>query len=599
MDPELWRHCPGELNPADLPSRGLKAHSLIRNSTWWNGPSFLSKAESEWPENLLSTTDQNEEILKEECKIKNSAHTLVSNSDEANVGIDCIIDCNKYSDLNKLLRITAYVVKFIENLKAKLQRNTPKRTLITGGVLTVFDLKRAEKLWLLAVQGSSFKEEISFLLNGGDTKQPPIRVHQFGLYLDDDKVVRCKGRINNANMEHESKQPSLLPFGHYYVKLLIAREHLRIKHAGIKDTLTTLRERYWILKGRAMVKRVLRKCVVCRRFNGISYASQPSVDLPENRVSHDPPFTHTGLDFCGPLYVVNPDTKSEDKAYCLLFTCASTRAVHLELTTKLNNQEFLLAFRRFAARRGLPATLQSDNAKTFVSVSKEIESIVRSPEVWKYLIDNQIKWDFIVEHAPWWGGYWERLVKSVKLPIKKVVGRSSLKYNELNTLLIEVEGILNARPITYVYSDDESISYPLTPSDLIYGRRVSNTPNCSHFEVVSTCESLTKRAKHHRNLLRQFTRQWRKEYLTGLREHSAKANPGSRPTLNVGDVVILRDDSTKKGFWKLAKIEELFEGRDGHVRAAAVRTVRGQGSGQATQVLRRPIQYLIPLEVNK
>ena len=133
------------------------------------------------------------------------------------------------------------------------------------------------------------------------------------------------------------------------------------------------------------------------------------------------------------------------KVYVCLFTCASARAVHRGLTA----QDFLLAFRRFANRRGLPATIQSDNAKTFRSLSKEIRNITRSPEISSYLVNNQISWNFIVERAPWWGDYWERLVRSVKAPLHKVIGRTSLSYDELNTLLTEVEGVINARPPTY------------------------------------------------------------------------------------------------------------------------------------------------------
>ena len=107
------------------------------------------------------------------------------------------------------------------------------------------------------------------------------------------------------------------------------------------------------------------------------------------------------------------------KAYICLFTCAFTRAIHLELTAGLNVETFLLAFRRFTSRRGLPATLLSDNAKTFKSASKEIRSITRSTEVSHYLTNQRTAWKFIVAKAPWWGGFWERMVQSVKKMFKK------------------------------------------------------------------------------------------------------------------------------------------------------------------------------------
>lgn len=197
-----------------------------------------------------------------------------------------------------------------------------------------------------------------------------------------------------------------------------------------------------------------------------------SDELPCDRVSDDPPFSHLGFDFAGPLYVVdeklNASEKGSTKVYVCLFTCASTRAVPLGLTQGISAESFLLAFRRFAPRRGLPATLNSDNAKTFKSASNDIRKITRSEEVWNYLKNRRISWNFILEKDPWCrGGYWERLVCIVKRPLKKIIGRSNLTFDQLRTILVEIEGVINARPMTYVYDDDESISYPLTSSDLI------------------------------------------------------------------------------------------------------------------------------------
>ena len=180
-------------------------------------------------------------------------------------------------------------------------------------------------------------------------------------------MLGCRGRINNSSLPQTSKNPILLPSSHPYVDLLIRHTHELVKHSAVTNTLTTLRERFWILKGRQAVKRVLKCCVTCRKLEGLPYSSYNSPDLPSFRVSDDPPFTHTGLDFAGPLYTRphgNQD-KENAKCYVCLFTCASTRAVLLELLRSLTVESFLLAFRRFASRRGLPATLISDNAKTW------------------------------------------------------------------------------------------------------------------------------------------------------------------------------------------------------------------------------------------
>jgi hypothetical protein len=239
-----------------------------------------------------------------------------------------------------------------------------------------------------------------------------------------------------------------------------------------------------------------------------------------------------------------------------------------------------LGFRRFVGRRALPATLISDNAKTFKAASNELKRIIRSEEVLCYLTTNRVTWKFIADRVPWWGRFWERMVKTVKQSLKKSIGRATLSYEELSTILIEVKSIINARPLTYVYDDTESVSYPLTPSHLISGRRITNMANSSHFEVVSTNNSLTRRAKHHRELLRHFTNDWRRNYLLNLRENKTKSygvNKLNPTEIAVGDIVLLKSDFTSRNFWKLAKVDELIESRDGKVRSAMVKTISEQG----------------------
>ena len=222
--------------------------------------------------------------------------------------------------------------------------------------------------------------------------RPPL-VDQFGLFFDEAQVLRCRGRINRSQVTLSGKQPALLPSNHYFVTLLVQKAHESVKHSGVNQTLTFTRERFWILKGRQVTRKVIRSCVICRRLEGHSYGSVPPPDLPAERVSEDPPFSHVGVDYAGPFHIKVANEQAEErqeKVYVCLFTCTATRAVHLELTRDIGVGTFILALRRFASRRGLPATIISDNAKTFKSSSKQVTKIIRSSEVQGFLKKNRI-----------------------------------------------------------------------------------------------------------------------------------------------------------------------------------------------------------------
>ena len=264
------------------------------------------------------------------------------------------------------------------------------------------DRNEAEQLWIKSVQAGSFPKELQFLRSNDNKVNPPVYVSQFGLFLDEG-IIRCKGRVNNSSLRIGSKNPVLLLSKHPFGQLVIKNVHNSIMHFGVSQTFTTLRERCWVIQGRQPVKVIVKGCVICRRYERTSYKSLPTADLPIERVSDDPTFTHIGLDFAVPLFVSSSNTskaiQGTIRAYICIFTCPSTRAIHLELTRGLDVQSFLLAFRRYSSRRGPPAAITSGNAKAFKSSCKEIRTITRSEEVSQFLSNRLITWNFIIEKA--------------------------------------------------------------------------------------------------------------------------------------------------------------------------------------------------------
>ncbi|GFW56335.1 integrase catalytic domain-containing protein [Trichonephila clavipes] len=169
---------------------------------------------------------------------------------------------------------------------------------------------------------------------------------------------------------------------------------------------------------------------------------------------------------------------NDAKQYILLITCAVTRSIHLELVGSMTTDTFLPAFRRFVARRGLYSMVISDNARTFKRAELELQQmwkVLNHADVKNFYSAHSIKWNCIVERAAWWGGLYERMMRSVKVALQKTLGRSSLTTEQLLAVLNEIEGMIISRPITYVGSETEE-SIPLTPAHFTRGKRITSLP---------------------------------------------------------------------------------------------------------------------------
>ena len=195
-----------------------------------------------------------------------------------------------------------------------------------------------------------------------------------------------------------------------------------VLHGGVREPLTEPRQSYWIPKGRQLLKKEIRKCVTCRKVEGPPFRSVNSPPLPDIRVTGSQPLQVTGIDYAGPLYVRNAN-KEVTKVYICLFTCTAIRAVHLELVEDQTASAFLRAFKRFVSRRGIPECITSDDAKTFKAGSQDLKAlktqVIEAAKSQGFLANHGIKWKFITERAPWWGGFYERLIELAKRRLKK------------------------------------------------------------------------------------------------------------------------------------------------------------------------------------
>ena len=233
-----------------------------------------------------------------------------------------------------------------------------------------------------------------------------------------------------------------------------------------------LRQRYWIPQGRTAVKMILKRCLICLRFQGGPYKVKPMAPLPTSKVVRSKAFTNTGLDYFGPLYI--RQGKDRVKVWVCLFTCITVRAIHLKLVEDMTAEQFLSALRRFIARRGKPDQIIPHFKATKNTVDMAWDRVVNDPSVHSYLSDLRIKWSFIVELSPWMGGFYERLVGITKMSLRKSIGRVSLTSSQLQTILTEVEAIINTRPLAYV--DNHLENQIITPAHFLSINIKTGTP---------------------------------------------------------------------------------------------------------------------------
>ena len=560
-----WKHVPGSVNPADIATREINLlHTSIKNE-WFNGPLFLYNTECEWPSQESTKPQLSELEIKKEKTIQLAIN--VENKGD----ITTLIDIEKYSSLNKLFSVTAFVLRFINNLKNSVNK---KQNLIKGN-LTTEEIKHAEYIWIKTLQEKHSTTE-KFIKIKSSLK----------LYLDEEGIYRCKSRLcETENLSFNHCNPIYLPNEEHFIRLIILKAHTHVCHNGVESTLNQLRTKYWIVKGRQKVKTILKHCVICRLCQAKPCLPPISPPLPNYRVSFNHPFEVTGIDYAGPLFIRDISSGNMKKCYILLLTCASTRCVHLELVNDYRWQSLVLALKRFISRRGTSKLFISDNFTTF-----------KTKEVVDFLRLHDISWEFILQKSPWWGGFYEKLVGITKMLLKKVVGKAKLTYDELVTVIYEVENSINSRPLTYL--TEENYQTALTPYHLLYGRNINERNDTLDF-IETDSNSAIVRVKHLQIILKHFRKRFYVEYLLSLREkHSyVKTKTSNQCYLKEGDVVLIKEnDFTPRLNWKKGIIEKLLIGDDKNVRGASVRTTYGKSTKNV--VLNRPLQLLIPLELS-
>ncbi|KAG1651579.1 hypothetical protein GQR58_026910 [Nymphon striatum] len=511
-----------------------------------------------------------EPTQEDDTELKRTTVIFSTNSQESSLGIERF---DRYSSWNKVKRALANCLKFTHRIKSgNLPRNTKAIDYSKFISPLVEDYQKAECILIRAIQHKSFFKEIEILQNngtGGATQFERSKVKNnkrqisrcSGLFrldpfLDGKGIIRVGGRLRRSMYENVMKHPVVLPRNEHLTILLVRHFHESVNHMGKMTTLNEIRQNgYWIINGPSVVGKFIVECVTCKKLRG-KFLEQKMADLPPERIEESSPFLHTGVDYFGPFMI--KEGRKMLKRYGVIFTCLSSRAVHLETANSLSTDSFLNALRRFVNRRGPVRSMRSDQGTNFVGARNELQQALT--EMDNKIIKNElvkVNCDFIefkmnVPHSSHMGGVWERLIRTTRSALSSLLIDNSTCLNDeaLRTLLTEVENTVNSRPLTIDNLNDPLSLEPITPSQLLTLKNKTVYPLPGNFIPTDLCAKKTWRRVQY--LAQLFWTRWRREYLHLLQTRQKWVTP--RRNLQESDVVLIEDKNAPRNEWKLGKV---------------------------------------------
>ncbi|XP_062534087.1 uncharacterized protein LOC134203222 [Armigeres subalbatus] len=566
----IWNHIAVLDNPADVLSRGMDPHQLKDFQMWWQGPPWLRLDKTLWPTSANINHEDLDPLLLEERTTVSAPAQVIEPSTIFSLR----------SSLQDLVRIVSLIRRFVHNC-----RNTSDRRV---GLVRLEEREAALNQLLILAQRESFPEELVALRKNGEVK-PTSRLKQLCPRLVNGLIL-VGDRLRNANISAGRKHPIVLNNQHPLSILVADYYHKKALHAGQQLLIASMRERYWPIAARSLVRKVIHRCVKCFRARPKS-SEQLMADLPAERVNTAPPFLRVGVDYCGPFYIQNPYRKGGSiKCFVAVFVCLVVKAVHLEVVGDLTTQAFVAALRRFVSRRGRPEIIMCDNATNFVGARRELDDL-------RKLFNNQmfvkavteeaslenINFKFIPAKSPNFGGLWEAAVKSMKGHLKRTLGNTVLVADEMVTLVAQIEACLNSRPVTPLSNDADDLDF-LTPGHFLVGRPLTAIPEPSLQELNQSRLSRWQRVQY---FLQCIWNRWSTQYLSSL--HARTKWTRQRNNILVGTMVLLREDNLPPLRWRMGRVSEIHPGKDGNIRVVKVRTKDGDFLRAISKVCVLPI----------
>ena len=576
--PEQWLYVNTADNPADCATRPDQVSNLM-GSMWIHGPSHIQSKDQTKSFSLVDP-DEDREIRPE-------VNTLDTSVLQPSLGSHRF---ERFSSWQHLVRAVENLIHICSSFKQKSDSDC-KGWHLCKDAKDISNKIQAEQLVIRSVQSEVYQEEM-FSLQQSKQVSKKSSLLKLNPVIDEHGLLRIGGRLSRAQIPTNEKHPVIIPKNSHLAVLLIRYHHEKVHHQGRHFTEGAVRSAgYWIIGCKRLVSSIIQKCVKCRKLRQ-DVSSQKMSDLPADRVQPAPPFTFVGVDTFGPWEVTARRTRggyANSKRWGILFTCLTSRAVHIEVTEALSSSAFINAFRRFIAIRGDVKEIRSDQGTNFVGATNDLGiNVVKvgADSLKTFLHDKGISWIFNPPHSSHVGGVWERIIGVTRRILDSMLGdvkSTHLTHEVLTTFMAEVSAIINARPLVPISSDPDCPEI-LTPAMLLTQK--CSTPVQYNYQPVNP----KIQWKYVQALSDTFWKRWRTEYLHTLQ--SRRKWQADVPNLRQGDVVLLKDSSEHRNNWPLGVIVRVFPGEDGRVRKAEVR-VASRDSVCTTFV--RPISQLVLL----
>ncbi|KAM8711560.1 hypothetical protein ACLKA7_012128 [Drosophila subpalustris] len=547
-DVKQWRWIPTKINVAD---KATKVSSAVDIANWLHGPDFLQSTDAEWPmdEIIIDETDT--------AELRKHVH-VTSTKPSININVEY------FSQWRRLYRAVATFLLYVDRLKPQ------QKTQMKPDKVNLELINRAQNLLFKQAQAHGYFNEISKL----SAKLPlPKQSNLRGLnvYIDANGILRTQGRSSDMNCRDDA---IVLPRQDYITFLIVKAFHEDHHHQAHETVINNVKSVYCIPKLRVLYKSVRQRCQKCKNDAAIPAPPQMAPVPVARMASFKRPFTFTGIDYFGPIFV--NVGRHKEKRWGVIFTCMTLRAVHFEIAYSLDTSSCIMCLRNFMARRGTPAEIFSDNGTNLRSTEKALKEELVKIDFDDIMVKyDRIKWRFNPPGAPHMGGAWERLIRTTKGVLKAISPNYAFNDETLRCALMEAEFIINSRPLTFV-SLESSDDVALTPNHLLLGTVDGYKPICS--------DELDLRQRWHQSQTfgDQFWKRWVKEYAPVLTRRSKwfeKTTP-----IQIGSVVVVVDENLPRNMWPMGRIINTITAKDGQVRRVTIKTNKGTMERPATKV---------------